>query len=90
MITVHLAGYFKTTAGIISQTVQVEGQIVLDVLKNLVKLYPQLSAYLYEEEEISPYISIFLGKKDIRSLEGAKTLVNDNDSIFIIPAIAGG
>jgi len=90
MITVHLADYFKTTAGIVSSTVQIEGQTVSEILEKLIALYPQLSAYLYEEEEISPYISIFLGKKDIRSLEGAKTLINDNDSIFIIPAMAGG
>jgi len=71
--------------------VEVEGNNVLQVLQALIIRFPELKKHLFDtEEKMRPFINIFVGDKDIRSLNRQDTVVAENAVISIVPAIAGG
>lgn len=73
-----------------SSTVTVQGQTVGQALADLTGRYPQLRVQLYEGDELRNFVNVYLNKEDIRHMQGAETAVKDDDTLMIIPSIAGG
>ena len=47
--------------------------------------------HLYtENNELRPFVNLFLGDEDVRHLQGVETPLKDGDKLMIIPSIAGG
>jgi molybdopterin synthase sulfur carrier subunit len=68
-----------------------EGSSVENVILALNNLYPGiLSKVLDDENQLHKYVNIFIDSEDIRYLDGINTIVNDNDELSIVPAVAGG
>jgi molybdopterin converting factor small subunit len=62
-----------------------------DALAALFEQFPALrERVLDERDEVVSYVSVFVGDDDIRNLEGTRTLVTEDTTISIIPAIVGG
>ena len=40
--------------------------------------------------ELRPYVNVFVGSDDVRSISGLETPLSDGDVVSIIPAVAGG
>lgn len=71
--------------------VNVSGGTVEEVIQNLNTTYPDMRKHIQDNSgAIRPFINIFVGEDDIRTLNSYHTLVSDNSYISIIPAIAGG
>jgi len=71
--------------------IQGKGSTVGEVIQDIVSAYPQLRERLYDEKgDVRRFINIFLNDEDIRFLKNLDTPVAEGDSLFIIPAIAGG
>jgi molybdopterin converting factor small subunit len=70
--------------------VEFQGATVIDALKSLTVSYPALAPYLLDGDRIKPYIKLFKGDTDIQSLEKEQTILEQGDTLSIIPAIAGG
>ncbi len=70
--------------------VQVEGGTVGDALKDLTSQYPDLRQHLYDGSKLRSFVNIYLNQEDIRYGDGVETVVENNDTIMIIPSIAGG
>jgi adenylyltransferase/sulfurtransferase len=71
--------------------IEVEARTVSEALQALVKKYPDLARYIFDEHQrIRSFINIFLNNKDIRTLNGLDTPLRDSDQLLILPAIAGG
>ncbi|MGB9677195.1 MAG: MoaD family protein [Candidatus Ratteibacteria bacterium] len=69
----------------------VDGENIEELLKNIIKKYPQVKERIYDENgNLRRFINIYVNDEDIRFLEGEKTTLKDGDIISIIPAIAGG
>ncbi len=74
-----------------SSKVNIEGSSVGQLLQNLTVQFPDLKKHLFDtEEKVRPFINIFVGDEDIRSLQQQETQVADSSTISIVPAIAGG
>ena len=74
-----------------SSKVNIEGASVGETLQNLTVKFPDLKKHLFDtEEKVRPFINIFVGEDDIRSLQQQETKVVDSSTISIVPAIAGG
>jgi len=70
---------------------QSKGTTVGEVIQGVISAHPQLMERLCNENgEVRRFINIFLNDEDIRFMKNLETPVNDGDSLFIIPAIAGG
>ena len=71
--------------------VEVEGETVEEILKNLTLKYHPLQQHLFSENGIlRSYVNIYVNDQDIRYLSKEKTHVQGTDTISIIPSIAGG
>ena len=70
--------------------ISVDGSTVGEALENLVSQHPDLKPHLFNDDELRSFVNIFLDDEDIRFLQGLETEIADNDSLRIIPSIAGG
>ncbi|MDE3257605.1 MAG: MoaD/ThiS family protein [Gemmatimonadota bacterium] len=72
-------------------TVEVADVISIDdVIDSLEWEHPGIKDKLVENGEIRKYLNIFLNDEDIEFMKDEDIRLNDGDSVFIIPSIAGG
>ncbi len=71
--------------------VEVEGDTIQEVIKNLDQAYKGLGERLCDEQgKIRRFVNVYVNEEDVRFLQGETTKVKPGDTISIIPAIAGG
>ncbi|MCY3780631.1 MAG: MoaD/ThiS family protein [Chloroflexi bacterium] len=70
--------------------VDVAGATVGEALVNLVEQHPELRDHLINDDELRSFVNIFIGDEDIRFLQGLDTEIAADESLRIIPSIAGG
>ena len=70
--------------------VNVSGSDVGTALNDLVTQYPELRQHLFNGSDLRNFVNVFIGDEDIRFLDGLKTELTAEDSLRIIPSIAGG
>ena len=70
--------------------VETGGATVKAVLDDLCKQFPSLSAKLFDQGEVKPFLNVYLNDEDVRYLESLATSTKDGDELSIIPAVAGG
>ncbi len=70
--------------------INVAGETVGQALTNLVEQHPDLRAHLFNDDELRSFVNIFIDDEDIRFLQGLDTEIEGDDSLRIIPSIAGG
>lgn len=73
-----------------NKEVQVHGQTVGAALDDLTKTYPELRQHLYDGNQLRSFVNLYLNQEDIRYLDGADTSLAEEDTLMIIPSIAGG
>ena len=66
-----------------------EGETVREVLEDVAGRYPALEAQLFEGGAIAPFVNVYLGGEDDRTLDGLDTTV-DGQPMILLPAMAGG
>lgn len=71
--------------------VAVQSGTVLESIQDLTAQFPDLSKHLFnEDQKLRGFVRVFIGEDDIEDLQGQNTVVQQGDTISIIPAIAGG
>ena len=71
--------------------VTIPGNVIAEIITNMVQQYPEMQKYLLDPSgTLRPFINIFVGQEDIRSLQAQSTEVNTHSVVSIVPAIAGG
>ena len=66
-----------------------EGETVRQVLEDVTAQYPSLRTHLFEHGELTPFVNVYVGRDDVRTLEGLDTPVGGS-SVILLPAMAGG
>ena len=66
-----------------------EGETVRQVLEDVATRYPAVAANLFEQGDLSPFVNVYVGRDDVRTLEGLDTPVGGS-SVILLPAMAGG
>jgi molybdopterin converting factor small subunit len=66
-----------------------EGETVREVLQDLAGRFPALEGQLFEEGDLAPFVNVYVGGEDVRTLEGLDTRVN-GAPVILLPAMAGG
>lgn len=89
MTTIRIPTPLRPYAGG-NSSVAVNGGTVGAALGHLTEQHPDLRQHLFEGDELRDFVNIYLNQEDVRYLEGAETAVSDNDTLMIIPSIAGG
>ena len=72
-------------------TVAVDGADVGTVLRGLADAHPGTEKQLFAEDgTLNRYVNVYLNDEDVRVLDGLDTGVGDDDTVVILPAMAGG
>jgi sulfur-carrier protein len=66
-----------------------EGSTVREVLADISGRYPALRTQLFEDDDLAPFVNVYVGGEDVRTLDGLETRVN-GASMILLPAMAGG
>ncbi len=89
MATVRLAPVLRSSAGG-SKQVSAQGTTLSEVLSDLYQRYPALKEQIQPEQELSRFINVYVNDQDVRYLQGLQTAVGPNDTVILLPAMAGG
>jgi molybdopterin synthase sulfur carrier subunit len=73
-----------------AREVDIPGNTVHEVLRNLVSQYPDLTTQLFQDGQLQKYINVYVNNQDIQYLEKLETPVSGNDTVVLLPAMAGG
>ncbi len=73
-----------------ARQVEADGGTVGEVLEDLAGRYPALGAHLFTNGEIAPFVNVYLGGEDVRTLDGLETPVDVASTVILLPAMAGG
>lgn len=72
-------------------TIDVPGRTIAEGLSNLTGKYGELRRHLFTEDgRLRAFVNVYLNDEDIRYLQNEKTAVKEEDTISIVPSIAGG
>jgi molybdopterin converting factor small subunit len=70
--------------------VSAAGSTVRELLDNLMERFPGLRSQLVEDDEIAPFVNVYVEGEDVRTLEGLETPVREGATVILLPAMAGG
>jgi molybdopterin converting factor small subunit len=67
------------------------GQSVGEILRSLAESHPDTEAQLFAPDGgLNRYVNVYLNDEDVRVLGGLETSVAEEDTLVILPAMAGG
>ena len=89
MATVKIPPVLRASVGG-EKEVEAAGGNVGEVLRSLVSTHPQTESQLFSGGELNRYVNVYLNDEDVRVLDGLRTPVGGDDTLVILPAMAGG
>jgi len=89
MKTVRIPPTLRTETGGERQ-VHVAGGTVRELLDDLMSRFPGLRRQIVEDNEIAPFLNVYVEGEDVRTLDGLDTPVYDGSTVILLPAMAGG
>ena len=67
------------------------GSSVGEILRSVAASHPDTQAQLFSHEGgLNRYVNVYLNDEDVRVLDGLNTAVGEDDTLVILPAMAGG
>ena len=66
------------------------GGTVRELLDDLMSRFPGLRSQLVNEDEIAPFVNVYVEGEDVRTLDGLDTSVEHGSTVILLPAMAGG
>jgi molybdopterin converting factor small subunit len=52
--------------------------------------FPALRGQLLEDDDLAPFVNVYVEGEDVRTREGLETTVDDASTVILLPAMAGG
>ena len=90
LVKVRSFAGFRNILGKEMEVELVEGARVEDLLKALCALKANLGTLLFDEAGLREDVNIFVGGKNIASLESVRTTLAEGDVVALFPAAIGG
>ena len=66
------------------------GATVRELLDDLMSRFPGLRSQLVEDDDIAPFVNVYVEGEDVRTLDGLDTAVITGSTVILLPAMAGG
>ena len=70
--------------------VEAEGETVRDLLHDLMSRFPALRPQLVENDDLAPFVNVYVEGEDVRTREGLDTALHEDSTVILLPAMAGG
>lgn len=89
MATVRIPPPLRTeTSG--EAVVEASGKTVRDVLADVISRFPSLGSRVLEDGNVARFVNVYVGGEDVRTRDGLDTPVAENETVILLPAVAGG
>ena len=89
MTTVRIPPTLRAETGGERQ-VTAAGSTVRELLDDLMSRFPGLRRQLVEDDDIAPFVNVYVEGEDVRTLDGLETPVAFGSTVILLPAMAGG
>jgi len=73
-----------------AREVPAEGGNVRELIDDLLARFPALRHQLVEDDELAPFVNVYVEGEDVRTLDGLDTPVENGATVILLPAMAGG
>ena len=73
-----------------ARSVEADGDTVRELLQDLAARYPSLGEQILEDGDVAPFVNVYLGGEDVRTLDGLETAIDSGQTLILLPAMAGG
>jgi sulfur-carrier protein len=73
-----------------AREIEARGGTVRELLDDLVGRFPALRSQLLEDDELAPFVNVYVEGEDVRTRDGLDTPVDETSQIILLPAMAGG
>ena len=89
MTTIRIPPTLRSEVGGERQVPAVGGT-VRELLDDLMTRFPGLRTQLVEDNDIAPFVNVYVEGEDVRTLDGLDTQVATGSTVILLPAMAGG
>jgi molybdopterin converting factor small subunit len=89
MTTIRIPPTLRSETGGERQ-VPAQGDTVRELLDDLMTRFPALRTQLVADDDIAPYVNVYVEGEDVRTLDGLETPVAFGSTVILLPAMAGG
>ena len=73
-----------------AREVEASGGTVRELLDDLTARFPALRRQLLEDEDLAPFVNVYVEGEDVRTRDGLETTVDGGSTVILLPAMAGG
>jgi molybdopterin synthase sulfur carrier subunit len=73
-----------------AREVEARGNTVRELLDDLMGRFPALRGQLLAEDELAPFVNVYVEGEDVRTKDGLETAVREDATVIVLPAMAGG
>ena len=73
-----------------AREVEARGGTVRELLDDLMGRFPTLRGQLLEDDELAPFVNVYVEGEDVRTRDGLETPVAESSTVILLPAVAGG
>jgi sulfur-carrier protein len=67
-----------------------DGDNVRELLDDLTSRFPALRERILREDEVAPFVNVYVDGEDVRTRRGMDTPVEEASTVILLPAMAGG
>jgi sulfur-carrier protein len=69
---------------------EASGDTVRELLDDLLGRFPALRGQLLDDDELAPFVNVYVEGEDVRTRDGLETPVAVSSTLILLPAMAGG
>jgi molybdopterin synthase sulfur carrier subunit len=73
-----------------AREIEASGDTVRELLDDLLGRFPALRGQLLEDDELVPFVNVYVEGEDVRTRDGLETPVAESSTVILLPAMAGG
>ena len=70
--------------------VEADGATVRELFEDLISRFPDLRRQLVEDDDLAPFVNVYVEGEDVRTRDGLETRVREGSTVILLPAMAGG
>ena len=70
--------------------IEASGRTVRELLEDLMGRFPALRGQLLDDDELAPFVNVYVEGEDVRTRDGLETEVRPGSTVILLPAMAGG
>ena len=90
MATVRIPPVLRPSVGG-ERELDADGASVGEILRSIADEHPETESQLFSADGgLNRYVNVYLNDEDVRVLDGLDTNVGNDDTLVILPAMAGG